>query len=236
MNYSGDHKVSYLALPGAASGDPTDALAAGYPWTGQPRLGNRSRFIWLSVALTLIVFVIVTKVTMLASVQPLLPSFAIASVTVASVSRSTEVRSGNFSVTLAVFNPNTKVDVRFDTIVATVYYDSTAIAEAALPPMYQEALAERFVAATAPHVGSDVVRGVRRDMSSGRRGGDDVIWFRVEAACRLAFHQVNGAEVARTRWRNVMIRCGDLPVRLDNTTVPLTSGKLVGPVRPCTVK
>jgi hypothetical protein len=235
MNYSGDHEVSYLALPGPASGDPTDELAAGYPWTGQPRLGNRSRFIWLSVALTLIVFVIVTNVTMLASVQPLLPSFAIASVTVASVSRSTAGRSGNFSVTLAVLNPNTKVDVRFDTIVATVYYDSTAIAEAALPPMYQEALAERFVAATAPHVGSDVVRGVRRDMSSGR-GGDDVIWFRVEAACRLAFHQVNGAEVARIRWRNVMIRCGDVPVRFDNTTVPLTSGKLVGPVRPCTVK
>jgi hypothetical protein len=232
MSYSGNHKVSYLELAGGASGDPTDALATGYP-----RPGNPNRFIWLSVALTVIVFVVAIKVTMTASAQPpLLPSFAIASITVTSASLSTGVSSGVFSVTLAVRNPNTKVDVRFDTIAAAVYYGGAVVAEAALPPMYQPALAERFVAATATHVGSGVARGVRRDMWSGRGGdGNDVIWFRVDAACRLAFHhQVNGAEAAR--WRKVMVRCDDLSVRFDNTTMPLTSGKLVAPLRPCTVK
>lgn len=221
MNRFGDHHALYAVLGGTASGDQAEAPATDY--TDRPGPANWRRLIWLGVALVVTVFAVVILVIMTASAPLRLPSFAVDYLTVSSLSfspASPGVLSADFSVTLAVRNPNKKADVRFGTLVAGVYYGGTVVAEAARPPMYHVALA----------------RGKRRRQGSPAGhggGGSGDMGFRVEATCSQAFH-VNGADTVR--WRNVRVLCDHVPVRLDNATAPPTSGKLVGPPRSCTVK
>lgn len=158
--------------------------------------------------------------------RPRVPEFRVDSVTVTNFNLSTTLITGNWDVQFTVRNPNNKITLTYDQILARVLYKSGALSETMVPPFVQgkrnETAVRATFAAASSYVENWVVNGINGDRGRGS------VKFTVRMLARVRFRA--GSWWARRRV--VRVLCPDLSVGLSSNS---ERGSLVGGSRECRV-
>ncbi|KAL9228618.1 hypothetical protein vseg_004174 [Gypsophila vaccaria] len=183
------------------------------------------RFMSALIATFIIIGVILFIVWLV--LRPRVPVFTVDSLTLASLNLtapSSEI-SATWTVHLSVSNPNTKLHVYYDKIIARIFYKSSFITQNQLPPFDQPtknltAVTAQLVASSA-YVAPDVVKDFNGDRGRGS------VKFDVQMIALVRFK--SGGWRARTRYLRVL--CDDLPVAVTSNG---SNGTLTGGSKRCT--
>ncbi|KAJ6798156.1 putative MAGE-like protein 2 [Iris pallida] len=155
-------------------------------------------------AVTLIVYIVL---------RPKLPTFSLSSLNVTNFNLSSSSSlSSSFDLSLSVYNPNSKMTVGYDRVLADVAVDGDPVASTYLAPFIQPkgnstTISAKMTAANV-FVDSYVVDAIRSGSGSG------VVRLDVRAVAVVRFW--SGAW--RTRRHELRVFCGDVEVKFRNGT------------------
>ncbi|XP_008799698.2 NDR1/HIN1-like protein 10 [Phoenix dactylifera] len=220
------HAAPYYPAPYPNGAAPPPA-SYGAPF--RPNTLFLRRLLAVAIAFFLLIGLVILILWLV--LRPRLPVFAVSSASVSAFNLSApqQLLSSDFDLALSVSNPNHKMGIYYDRLVAAVLYGSDTIAETNLPPFYQgkgnaTTIRARLVAA-AEYVDADVAKGITAD----RGRGDGTVNFYVRVLALVRFR----ARAWRTRWHVMRVYCDHVPVGFKNGTA--TVGSLVAPPKQCQV-
>lgn len=159
--------------------------------------------------------------------RPKIPDFRVDSLAVTNlnVSSSRQSLTGTWSVGFDAYNPNKKMTIEYDEIVASVFYGSGFISETRVPPFKQGKRFRSTVNATFSAADSFVDDRVASGINADRARG--TVSFSVKVLARVQFRKGGW----RLRRRLLRVLCRDVPVTISNNG----SGKMTGGGRDCSV-
>lgn len=135
--------------------------------------------------------------------------------------------SANFDVGITARNPNGKLTLKYDDIVASVYFRSYSLSETTLPPFTlpkkNETSMKAGLAAVRTYVGGDAANGI-----NGERSGNGNVAFNLRMVMSVRFK----AGAWKTRRRYLKVFCGDLSVGVSSNS---SNGTLLGGAKQCRV-
>ncbi|CAA3022709.1 YLS9-like [Olea europaea subsp. europaea] len=158
--------------------------------------------------------------------RPQLPEFRVDSFSVSNFTvGNNSLVSFTSEVQITARNPNKKMKLGYDHIMAKVFYKSESLADTSIPPFYQDTKNETSImanfAAAGSYVDKRVVDGINWDRSKNGNVG-----FNLRMISRVKFE----AKAWRTRRRFLKVFCGDLVVGITSNA---RSGMLTGGPKQC---
>lgn len=161
--------------------------------------------------------------------RPRLPAFALtsASVSAFNLSAPQQSLSSDFDLAFSVRNPNHKMGIYYDNVVAVVLYGFDHISDTSLPPFYQgkgnETTVRARLVAESDYVDPSIAKGLAADRGRG------AVNFNIRVYSSVRFR----AGAWRTRWHMLRVYCDDVSIEFKNATA--TVGSMVGTPKQCDV-
>ncbi|GER51633.1 late embryogenesis abundant protein [Striga asiatica] len=160
--------------------------------------------------------------------RPQLPEFRVDSFSISNFTLgNNSLVSFTSEIRLTARNPNKKMRLAYDHIVAEIFYKSESLSETTVPPFWQDTRNETSLTANFAAAGSFVERPVADEMNSDRSRSGNVN-FNLRMLSRVKFE----AKAWRTRRRFLKVFCGDLIVGIPSNGRP---GVLIGRPQQCRV-
>ncbi|KAG9455040.1 hypothetical protein H6P81_007944 [Aristolochia fimbriata] len=152
--------------------------------------------------------------------RPHVPDFSVTSVAVTPFNLSGNQLTASWDLTFAVDNPNKKMNIYYDSLKASVFYDDELLAENALAPFYMETRNSTTLRARLAAVSGYVDGAVAKDMADDRGKGQ--LKFDVGVVAWVRFR----AGDWWTRRRILRVFCQGVPIAFSTPTAPgVLSGK-----------
>ncbi|KAK9727058.1 hypothetical protein RND81_05G255200 [Saponaria officinalis] len=191
-----------------------------------PRAVFFRRFMSALVATFIIIGVILFIIWLI--LRPRVPIFTVDSISLSSLNLSSTAPPSEISATwtvhFTVSNPNSKLHVYYDQIIARIYYKSSFITQNQLPPFDQptknQTAVTAILVASSAYIPPDIVKDFNGDRSKGS------VKFDVQMIALVRFK--SGGWRARTRYLRVL--CDDLPLSVTSNA---SNGTLSGGSRRC---
>lgn len=213
--YPAQNSNGYSAHPAYYQPDPTAV-----------RRATLLRRVLALVIGLVVIFAAVTFIVWLV-LRPQLPQFRVDSLTLSNLTlNNNSLLSVSAAVRLTARNPNHKMELSYDHVLAELYYRSWPLSDTMIPPFSQEtknvtSLTASF-AATGHFVDTAAADGLSGERSNGKVG------FNLRLLSRVGFK----AKAWRTRKRFLKVFCGDLIVGIPANGRP---GTFSGGPRQCRV-
>ncbi|XP_068658129.1 NDR1/HIN1-like protein 10 [Aristolochia californica] len=156
-------------------------------------------------AVTLIVWLVL---------RPRVPKFSVTAMSVTPFNLSRTQLTASWDVTLAVDNPNKKMNIYYDSLKASVFYDDELLAENALAPFFMEKRNSTTLTARLAAISGYVDVSAAKDMTAERAEGQ--VKFDVGVIAGVRFR----AGDWWTRRRILRVFCEDVTIAFSSPTGP----------------
>ncbi|CAL1367353.1 unnamed protein product [Linum trigynum] len=182
------------------------------------------RLITIFIAVTVVFFAVLFISWIV--IRPRIPEFRLTSFTLSGFNSSSHQLSGTWAARLEVYNPNKKMDIEYEAIQASVFYQEVLLAENRLQPFLQVHRNLTVMETQFSIVNTFVDQAVTDAVDEERKHGS--VGFDLELVAGVGFK----VGELRARRRLLNVSCDDLDVRLDGNG---GSGNLTGPPKRCDV-
>ncbi|KAF7805745.1 NDR1/HIN1-like protein 10 [Senna tora] len=224
------------------NGGQAPPSGAAYPYAApppypQPQYYNpnssRTRFtrsfvrtFFATIICLFVIFGTIVFITWLV-LRPTLPRVRLESLSLSNLSANGQSLSGTWQAGFLVRNENKKMSITYQVIRSSIFYKSTYLSEAQLPPFKQETKNETALNATFSAVNTYVEKRIVDDMNGDKARGS--IPFDVQVLASTSFR--SGAWRLRTRVLKVLCRNALIGISSNGGT----SGRLSGGAKDCQV-
>lgn len=153
---------------------PPSSYPQAYRTVGPRHSGSRPSFLCRLIAAATVLFAILGLIFLITwlVLKPRLPEFRVDSVSASLLNTTRSQLTAAWNITLVVRNPNTKLNIYYDRLQASVVYrDGSLISTMPLPPFFQPKRNETRVRFQLGVVGQYVGEEVATEISDERAGG-----------------------------------------------------------------